>query len=132
VSIHFTVYPVGCLIRYQVRGVPTTAEAAAFLDAVLAHRRFRSGFAFLGEAGDDNPQVPYTALLAAEVRARADRLAPCRWAVVVSSTAGTDLVRSWAEEIPTAGVEVVPFPTTAEAIDWLAGTVDHPTLVPPV
>jgi hypothetical protein len=122
-SIHFSVYPFGRLVTYTVEGVPTPAEVEAFLDAVLAHRSFCREFAFLGEAAAGGaPHGAFTTSMAREVRARAKRLAPCKWAVLVASPTGHDLVVRRAERTQDSGVEVAPFRTPDEALNWL-GTI---------
>src|SRR5947208_2125435 len=99
--IQFSVYPFGRLVTYSVERVPTPAEVQAFLDAVLMHRDFRRGFAFLGEATTgDIPHAAFTTNMAREVQARAKRLAPCKWAVLVTSPAGHGLVLRRAAQTP--------------------------------
>ena len=120
-GIRFDVYPLVCLVRYTANGAVTANDARQFLDAVLAHRHFEPGFDFLGDANATGrePDAAYTAALANEVRARADVLSPCRWAVVVSSPGGLALVRLWAPLTQAGGVEVAPFRTPDDAMAWL-------------
>lgn len=118
-SIRFAIYPAGRLVTYSVEGSPTAEEAGRFLDAVLAHRRFRRGFDFLGEgAAGAPPDAPFAPAIAREVQARLDLLGPCRWAVV-GDRAGAALMEGQAGAVREGGIEVVSFPTRAVAADWL-------------
>lgn|SRR5262245_779003 len=129
--IHFIVYPIGRLVKYQVEGVPTPAESRDFLDAVFAHRAFRKGFAFLGEPTAGHvPHAAYTSHLAREVEARSDRLGPCHWAVVVTSPAGHALVTMRAAATRRGGVEIKPFLTLEEAMEWLSESDENTPLKP--
>jgi hypothetical protein len=121
--IQFSVYPFGRLVVYTVETVPTPAEAGEFLDAVLAHRKFRREFAFLGETTAGNvPHAAFTTALAQEVLARRNRFAPCKWAVLVLSEVGLDLVQKRAESLLDSDIEVAAFLTMDDAMNWL-GTV---------
>ncbi|MCI0702962.1 MAG: hypothetical protein L0241_17940 [Planctomycetia bacterium] len=126
-SIQFSVSPFGRLVFYKVNGVPTPAEARAFLNEVLSHRNFRRGFAFLGEStSSDIPHAAFTTTLAREVLAQANRLAPCRWAVLVPSQTGQELVRRRAAQTEGSGVEVAPFLTMEDATNWLGSINEYP------
>jgi hypothetical protein len=125
--ISFTVYRFGRLVTYTVEGVPTAAEVAEFLDAVLAHRYFRRGFAFLGEViASDIPHAAFTTDFAREIEARALYLAPCKWAVQVSSRAGHGLVMRRASRMEDIGVEVATFRTLDDATNWLGSVSMNP------
>lgn len=125
--IQFSVYPFGRLVVYTVETVPTSAEAGEFLDAVIGHRKFRREFAFLGEAAAGNvPHAAFTTALAREVLARRNRLAPCKWAVLVLSEPGLDLVEKRAEPFLDSDIEVAAFLAVDDAINWLGTITVHP------
>jgi hypothetical protein len=118
--IHFSIDPAARLVTYTVEGAPTGDMAREFLDAVLADRRFRRGFGFLGSGtGPGEPDAAYAVAIAGEVLARLDLLGPCRWAVAVPSEAGSRAVRRRAALARTGGVQVVPFLRVTEAMAWL-------------
>ena len=127
-GIQFTVYPVAGLVSYAVDGPATDAQAGAFLAAVVAHPHFQRGFDFLGEGGGPGePDAAYSPPLARAVRSRTADVAPCRWAVVVSSHHGPGAVRRWAELVLADGIEVAPFLSRSDAVDWLADYWPPPT-----
>jgi hypothetical protein len=120
VSISFTVYPSARLVNYTVEGNPTDDQVREFLDAVMTHRWFRRGFDFLGNSCVEGASdAAYPQALAQEVRARRDRLAPCRWAVLASSPGAVVTVRMRGALTLTDGVKVAAFLTPEEAADWL-------------
>jgi hypothetical protein len=130
--ISFTVYPVGRLVQYTVEGSDTPEDHRAFLDAVLANRHFERGFMFLGDrrwAAD--PDASYVRTMDQDIRARLPQLTPCRWAVVVSTTAAFAAVRAWGALLQGCGVEAVPFMSMEAAAEWVAtGTTDRRILSP--
>jgi hypothetical protein len=120
-GITFTIYPVARVVAYAVESGTNPSDAREFLDAVVSHRHYRRGFDFLGDpraAGGDHGQS-HIRSLAIEVRDRAADLAPCRWAVVVSSDVELGMVRMWAALVAEHSVEVVAFTSLAEASDWV-------------
>jgi hypothetical protein len=130
--ISFTVYPVGRLVQYTVEGSDTPEDHRAFLDAVLSNRHFERGFMFLGDrrwAAD--PDASYVRAMDQDVRTRLPQLTPCRWAVVVSTTAAFAAVRAWGALLQGCGVEAVPFMSMEAAAEWVAtGTTDRRILSP--
>jgi hypothetical protein len=119
--IRFSIYPIGQLVTYTVEGAATADEVREFLDAVFADRRFRRGFDFLGDIAGDaaEPDAAYTTAVGGEVLARLARLRPCRWAVIVPSRAGYEMVLARVVPACAGGVEVAPFPNWDEAMGWL-------------
>ena len=125
-AIHFTIHPSARLVTYAVEGTATHDDAREFLDAVLAHPNFERGFAFLGDrrGPSGEPDMAYVRAVANEVRARASRLAPCRWAIALSTAGGFGAVRMCNLLTLESGVEMAPFMTPAQAVEWLgAGLV---------
>ena len=120
-AIRFTVHPSARLVTYAVEGTTTRDDAREFLDAVLAHPNFERGFAFLGDrrGPDGEPDMAYVRAVAKEVRARASRLAPCRWAIALSTPAGFGAVRMCNLLTLESGVEMAPFMTPTQATEWL-------------
>jgi hypothetical protein len=125
--ITFTIYPLGRLVRYTVEGTSTPNDARAFLDSALAHRRFQRGFMFLGDRRwATEPDAAYVRAMDQEIRSRLALLAPCRWAVVVSTPEAFAAVRAWGILLQGSGVEVVPFMSMEAAAEWVAaGTTDR-------
>jgi hypothetical protein len=130
VTIRFAVCPRTRLVVYTIDREPMPRDALAFLDAALAHPSYRRGFGFLGEGrGRVAPDAAFNPALAREVRARVDLLAPCKWTAVVASPAGLAMVRTWAAPARGGGVEVAPFLTVEEAVEWAgASTAEHHAL----
>jgi hypothetical protein len=118
--VHFAIDAAARLVAYAVEGDATPEEAREFLDAVLARPDFERGFYFLGDRrAAALPDAVFVREVAREVRSRAGSLAPCRWAVVVPSLAAFGMVRMWGVLTERSGVEVVPFTSPDEAIEWL-------------
>jgi len=119
-GIRFNVYPMARLVAYTVDETATPEDARTFLDAVLAHRHYQRGFDFLGDrSAGGEPDASYIHAIALEVRNRVDRLAPCRWGVVVPTLVGFGMVRMWAILTQETGVEIAPFLSAAEASEWV-------------
>jgi hypothetical protein len=120
-GISFTVYPLARVVAYTVDGGTTANDAREFLDAVVAHRHYRRGFDFLGDPSGAGGELGQSHLrsLALEAIERAADLAPCRWAVVVSSDVELGMVRMWAALMVEASVEVAAFTSLAEASEWV-------------
>ena len=131
-GITFTVYPVGRLVRYSVEGADTPDDHRAFLDAALASRHFERGFMFLGDRRwAVDLDAAYVRMIDQDIRARLAQIAPCRWAVVVSTPAAFAAVRAWGALLQGCGVEAVPFMSMEAAAEWVAtGTTDRRALSP--
>jgi hypothetical protein len=129
-AINFTVYPVGRLVKYTVEGTEKPGETRSFLDAALAHRHFERGFMFLGDrrwAAD--PDAAFVRAMDDEVRSKLALLAPCRWAVVVSTPVAFAAFRTLGSLLQASGVEAVPFMSMEAAAEWVAtGTTDRRTI----
>ncbi|HEX4611128.1 MAG TPA: hypothetical protein VH092_23255, partial [Urbifossiella sp.] len=84
------------LVRANVHGPAnlTAAEFADFLGAMTAHPDFRPGFDILYDrraVAEPPNQASVRAALGA-IEARADRLAGCRWAVVIGPQPALEIV----------------------------------------
>ncbi len=125
-AIRFSVHPSARLVTYEVEGTATRDDAKEFLDAVLAHPNFERGFAFLGDrrGPGSEPDMTYVRAVAKEVQARASRLAPCRWAVALSTAAGFGAIRLCNLLTLESGVEMAPFMTPDQAAEWLGERPD--------
>jgi hypothetical protein len=109
------------LVTYTIKGVPTIEKLCAFFDAVAASPGFETGFAFLGDCRQflGDPDVTLIRAVAKEIRARADKLGPCKWALVFSTPGGFGAVRVCSLLIHGSGIELESFMTVAEAETWL-------------
>jgi hypothetical protein len=118
--IHFAIDPGKRLVAYVIERNATAGEASAFLDAVIRHPDYRWGFDFFGDRrGVKAPESHYICSVAVEVNARAQQLAPCRWAVVVSDLLGFGMMRMCALLVEESGVIIHPFQDFDEAVAWL-------------
>ncbi len=95
-GIQFAVDPTSRVVHYDVVGKTSSNDAGQFLNAVLTHPRFERGFNFLGDCREAEVELNATCIRAitAELRAWADFMAPCRWAVVISSETMFSLVET--------------------------------------
>jgi hypothetical protein len=128
--IHFAIDRQNRLVAYVVEGTATTEEARAFLDAVMRHPHYRYGFDFFGDRRDVDaaPEPNYIFAVAAEVNARAARLAPCRWAVIVDGEVAHGMARMWGLLAAGSGVDIRPFHSAADAREWLSLAEDYSPL----
>jgi hypothetical protein len=120
--IHFTIDAQGRLVRAAATGDATECdtEFRQFLDALTAHPDFRPGFDVLYDRRGVS-RTPDDDLVRAATGAiveRIDRLAGCRWAVVVGAQPGLEVVRLTALLGERAGVEARPFFDPDDALTW--------------
>lgn len=135
-SICFSIAPAARLVTYTVEGIATADQIREFLDAVLADPDFRRGFNFVGEGAGPLAGLcaAYSDALSRAVLARRDRLAPCRWAVVIGygSVMGLNLLEARAVLARACGFEVDLFMDRSAALDWLGATLaESPSSNPP-
>jgi hypothetical protein len=121
VSVHFTIDRAVRLVAYVVDGTATEDEAREFLDSVLAHPDFETGFNFLGDRRGVTavPDATYIYAVAVEVNRHHADLAPCQWAVIVSSDVAYGMTRMWGLLTADSGVKIIPFRTAEVATAWL-------------
>jgi hypothetical protein len=136
VSIRFSIVPAARLVTYTVEGIATDDRVREFLDAVLADPHFRRGFNFVGEGAGPLAGLcaAYSERLSRAVLAQRDRLAPCRWAVVIGygSVMGLNSLEARAVLARACDVEVDLFMDRSEAINWLGATLaESPSSNPP-
>lgn len=119
--IRFLVDPEARVVTVSTSGRPTAADACEFLDAVIADPLFERGFGFLNDRrsteGPDDPGYMADCLLA--FGERADRLFPCRWAVIVRPP--VDAAAAWLASALVAphGMHLRAFGDPNEAFEWL-------------
>jgi hypothetical protein len=125
--VHFTIDPAARLVVYIVQGNATPEEAVEFLDAVISHPRFERGFNFLGDRRDvvRGPNSGYVYGVTALVNVRKKAIAPCRWAVIVSDDYAYGMARMWGIMTEKSKVEILPFRTAEEAVEWLGVDAAH-------
>jgi hypothetical protein len=63
--------------------------------------------------------------VAFEVIDRRAVLGPCRWAVLVASDLGYGMARMWGLLTESSGVEIHPFRSAGEAVEWLGLAADY-------
>ena len=78
------------------------------------------------------PDAAYVRTMDQEIRARLALLAPCRWAVVVSTPDAFAAVRAWGILLQGSGVEVVPFMSMEAAAEWVAAGTTNRQVTNPV
>jgi hypothetical protein len=115
----FSIDPDADLVRCHLDGDPPPDRAAERLDAVLASPQFRHGLGFLDvrRRGQDLTAAHIQGL-AALIRSRAGRLAPCRWAVVAGCEEDFPAVRVLALLTEKTGVKVIGFTDLTRAEQW--------------
>ena len=121
--ISFFIQPDQRLVSYVIRGSTTVAEAQACLDEIISHPQFERGFGFVGDRRgiDEDATADYMIAIGRLIKARANRLSPCRWAVMVRSEADFALVRVWAMALQDTGVVMEPFTVFDRANSWARG-----------
>ena len=120
-SIQFVVNSPLRVVTYSVIGSVSASDAKNLLEAILEHPRFRTGYCFLGDRRrmDSAPTGEYVRAVASLVEKYSDRLAPCRWAVLVSNHVGYGMARMWSLLASDSGVNIHPFFELTEAVEWL-------------
>lgn len=124
VPITYSIQPDQRLVTYSVEGQPTLSDVEEWLDEVLRDPDFRKGFAFVGDrrAAPADTSVEYMRGITQLLQSRADRLAPCRWAIVVRVEADFAIVRIWSLGLQSTGITMEPFTLEQRATQWARGT----------
>jgi hypothetical protein len=130
-SIRFTIDAPARLVRATVTGPEnaTLGEFRDFLDALTSSVAFRPGFDVLYDrrAVAGPPDDAFVRAATTEIEGRADRLAGCRWAVVIGDQPALDVVRLTTLLSERAGVEARPFFAPEDALAWFGKDASHPT-----
>jgi hypothetical protein len=111
------------LVTFTMDASPTQEEFREFLDLVISDPLFERGFAFLGDcrrcATELDPS--FARMMASQLRANADHLAPCKWAFVFQSGWGFAATRVCSLLTYDMGLEFSAFLKPDEADKWLGG-----------
>jgi hypothetical protein len=111
------------LVRATIGGPDnlTLPEFEAFLDDLAARPDFRPGFDVLYDrrAVTQMPDPAFVRAALGAIESRAQQVAGGRWAVVIGSQAGLEVVRLTALLGERSGVAARPFVTPGEALCWL-------------
>jgi hypothetical protein len=130
-TIRFTIDAPARLVRATVTGPEnaTPGEFRDFLDALTSSTAFRPGFDVLYDrrAVIDLPDDAFVRAATEEIEARADRLAGCRWAVVIGDRPALAVVRLTTLLGERAGVEARPFFAPEDALAWFGKDGSHAT-----
>jgi hypothetical protein len=126
-GVHFAIDRDARLVAYAVEGHVTADQARAFIAGILVHPDYEPGFNFLGDRREVEwePDSAHVVAVALEVEARKAWLAPCRWAVLVSSDVGYGMARMWGLLTIGTGVSIRPFRMVEKAVEWLGLPADY-------
>jgi hypothetical protein len=106
------------LVRFHFDTAPDSLGER--LDAVLRSPRYARGFGFVQSQDRRGPGLSASQIqdVAAVIRSHAPRIAPCRWAVVVTTEEDLAAARVLALLTRGTGVSVAPFTSLSSAEQW--------------
>ena len=116
----YSFHPTSRVVTHRLEGTPAPALVGEFLDTVVSDPDFAAGYNFISDLRDcKDPGCTFLQAFAKEVRARAALIAPCQWAMVVSTQGGVTAVHLL--NVLTFGywVEFAAFLTPEEAVEWV-------------
>ena len=122
-AISFSILPEQRLVVYSINGTARVEDLSTFLDDVLADPDYRRGYGFFGDRRGlgDACTSEYMNAIGRLLKSHAQRLSPCRWAVMVRGEADFAVVRIWSLALQQTGVIMEPFTLFDRAQAWASG-----------
>ena len=119
--MNYSIHASRRLVAYSMEGNPSSEEFNEFLDAVITDPQYERGFAILGDCrrAASNLDPSFVRMMAAQLRAKAPHLAPCKWAFVFHTGGGFAAVRVCSLLTLDSGFEFSAFLKPDDAGKWL-------------
>ena len=120
--MNYSIHASKRLVTYTMEGSPTSDEFKEFLDSVTTDPLYDRGFAFLGDCRScvNGLDPSFVRMMAAHLRAKAEHLAPCKWAFVFQTAWHFAAVNVCSLLTLDSWLEFSAFLKPVEAERWLA------------